>query len=126
MSKSETVTLERADYEALLERLEEAEDSFAVDAAIARERELGKSGARADHLSIDLVERLVAGEHPVRVWRMHRGLTREALAVLAGIAPSYLTEIELRRKPGSFDALAKLANALRISLDDVAAWTTRG
>jgi len=47
------------------------------------------------------------------------------LAELAGVAPSYVTEIETRKKPGSFDALAKLAAALKISLDDIAAWTTR-
>jgi transcriptional regulator with XRE-family HTH domain len=44
------------------------------------------------------------------------------LAVAAAIAPSYLSEIETRRKPGSFGALAKLATALHISLDDLAAW----
>lgn len=60
----------------------------------------------------------------MRIWRKHRGLTREALAAAAGVAPSYLTEIETRKKPGSFEALAKLAAALKISLDDIAAWTT--
>jgi transcriptional regulator with XRE-family HTH domain len=38
------------------------------------------------------------------------------------VAPSYLTEIETRRKPGSFDALANLARALGVSLDDLAPW----
>jgi transcriptional regulator with XRE-family HTH domain len=56
------------------------------------------------------------------VWRTHRGLTRQVLATEAGVAPSYLTEIETRKKPGSFDALAKLAAALRVSLDDIAYW----
>jgi transcriptional regulator with XRE-family HTH domain len=49
-------------------------------------------------------------------------MTREALAVAAGVAPSYLTEIETRRKPGSFNAIAKLATALRVPLDDIATW----
>ena len=119
---SETVTLSRAEYEALMERLEEAEDLAAIVAAEAREATLSKEKARADYLPIELVRRLSAGEHPVRVWRTHRGLTREALAAAAGIAPSYLSEIETRRKPGSFGALAKLAAALCISLDDLAAW----
>jgi ribosome-binding ATPase YchF (GTP1/OBG family) len=119
--KSETVALSRAEYEALIERLEEAEDLARIAAAEAREAALGKERARADYLPIELVRRLSAGEHPVRVWRAHRDLTREALAA-AGIAPSYLTEIETRRKPGSFGALAKIAAALRISLDDLAAW----
>jgi ribosome-binding ATPase YchF (GTP1/OBG family) len=116
---TEIVTLTRAEYEALIERLEDAEDLAAVAAAEAREAVLGKEKARADYLPIELVRRLSAGEHPVRVWRAHRGLGRDALA---GIAPSYLTEIETRRKPGSFAALAKIAAALRISLDDLAAW----
>ena len=120
--KSETVTLSRAEYEALIERLEEAEDLATVAAAEAREAVLGKEKARADYLPIELVRRLSAGEHPVRVWRDHRGLTREALAAAAGVAPSYLSEIETRRKPGSFGALAKIAAALCISLDDLAAW----
>src|SRR5579883_686685 len=37
-------------------------------------------------------------------------------------APSYVTEIDTRKKPGSFAALARLAAALGVSLDDIAAW----
>jgi DNA-binding XRE family transcriptional regulator len=119
---TDTVTLTRAEYEALLNRIEDAEDNAFLDGVEARERAIGKEKARADYLPAELVRRLIGGEHPVRIWRAHRGLTREALAVAAGIAPSYLTEIETRRKPGSFAALAKLAAALSISLDDLAAW----
>jgi DNA-binding XRE family transcriptional regulator len=123
MSGTGTVTLDRSEYEALLIRLEDAEDQARLTAIEMHEREAGKQSARADYLPIELVERLCGGEHPVRVWRTHRRLTREALAALAGVAPSYLTEIETGRKPGSFNALAKLAAALKISLDDIAAWT---
>jgi len=119
---SDIVTLTRAEYEALLARLEDAEDGGALDTAERREAALGKDAARADYLPAELVHRLLAGEHPVCVWRAHRGLTREALAATAGVSPSYLTEIETGRKRGSFDALAKIAKALSISLDDIAAW----
>jgi DNA-binding XRE family transcriptional regulator len=122
---SDTVTLSRAEYEALLNRLEDAEDNRRLDEIEALEHERGKDDARVDYLPLDAVERLCAGDHPIRVWRKHRGLTRETLAAEAGVAPSYVTEIETGKKPGSFDALAKLAAALRISLDDIAAWTTR-
>jgi len=122
MSDTDTVILDRSEYEALLDRLEDAEDGARVTATEVRERDIGKEAARADYLPPELVERLCAGEHPVRVWRAHRGLTREALAAAARVAPSYLTEIETGRKPGSFNALAKLAVALDISLDDIAAW----
>jgi DNA-binding Xre family transcriptional regulator len=120
--KSDTVTLTRAEYEALIERIEDAEDNAFLDSVEARELAIGKDNARADYLPAELVRGLVDGEHPVRVWRVHRGLGRDALAAAAGIAPSYLSEIETRRKPGSFSALAKLAAALQVSLDDLAAW----
>jgi hypothetical protein len=72
---TETVTLTRAEYEALIERIEDAEDLAAVAAAEAREAAPGKKKARADYPPIELVRRLSAGEHPVRVWRVHHGLT---------------------------------------------------
>jgi DNA-binding XRE family transcriptional regulator len=119
---NDTVTLSRAEYESLLDRIEDAEDKAAIDRLEARISKMGFTEATKDYLPIQLVERLIAGEHPIRVWRAYRGVTREALAEKAGVAPSYLTEIETRKKPGSFEAMIKLATALGISLDDIAAW----
>jgi len=119
---NETVTLPRAEYEALLERVDEAEDILSLDRLEARLAAADPEEALADYLPLELVKRLSAGEHPIRVWRAHRGLTREALAIAAGVSPSYLTEIETRRKPGSLDAIIKLAAALNVPLDDIAAW----
>jgi DNA-binding XRE family transcriptional regulator len=118
----DTVILPRAEYEALISRLEDAEDNAAIDRLEARIASEGFAAATADYLPVEFVERLSAGEHPIRVWRAHRGLTREALAAVAGVSPSYLTEIETRRKPGSLAAMIKLAAALRVPLDDIAAW----
>jgi DNA-binding XRE family transcriptional regulator len=122
---NDTVTLRRADYEALLDRLEDLEDMATLDRLEAR-LAADPEAAPADYLPIELVKRLSAGEHPIRVWRAHRGMTREALASAAGVAPSYLSEIETRRKPGSFNAIANLAAALRVPLDDIAAWLKAG
>jgi DNA-binding XRE family transcriptional regulator len=119
---NDTVTLSRAEYESLLDRIEDADDKAAIDRLEARISKMGFTEATKDYLPIQLVERLIAGEHPIRVWRAYRGVTREALAEKAGVAPSYLTEIETRKKPGSFEAMIKLATALGISLDDIAAW----
>jgi len=121
----DTVTLPRAEYEALISRVEDAEDNAAIDRLEARIEREGFAAATADYMPGELVARLVAGEHPIRVWRAHRGLTREALAAAAGVSPSYVTEIETRRKRGSLDAMIKLAAVLRVSLDDIAAWLRR-
>ena len=65
----DTVTLRRADFEMMLEAVEDAEDIMALRTAAAHETEIGTAAARADHLPVDVVLRLLAGEHPVRVWR---------------------------------------------------------
>jgi DNA-binding XRE family transcriptional regulator len=115
----DTVTLRRADFEMMLEAVEDAEDIMALGAAEAREKEVGKEAARADHLPVELVMRLMAGEHPVRVWRDHRSLSPQALADKAGVARSYLVEIEGHKKPGSVAAYRRLANALGVAVDDL-------
>lgn len=121
-NETDTVTLTRAEYEALIEQIEDAEDNAFLDLVEARERGQGRERARADYLPAELVRRLIGGEHPIRVWRDHRGMTSEALAAAAGVVPSALAEIEIWTKPGGLRALAKLAAALQISLDDLAPW----
>jgi DNA-binding XRE family transcriptional regulator len=110
---AEIVTLSRADYDALLEALANAEDT-----AAARAAEAAVVAGTSEYLSIDMVERL-ANEHPLRVWREHRGLTGTRLAELSGVPQSYISEIETGRKPGSFEAMIKLSRALNVSLDDL-------
>ena len=88
---ADTVTLTRAGYEALLSRLEDAEDNAAVDRLEAR-IEAGVCGGDRRLSAERTVARLVAGEHPIRVWRAHRGLTREAVRCL----PWRLSELSQR------------------------------
>jgi hypothetical protein len=76
--------------------------------------------ARADALPAELVQRLLAGESPVRIWREHRCLTLGDLADRAGLAPSYVLEIETGLTLGSGAALIKLARVLKVEFDDLA------
>ena len=79
-------------------------------------------GGDAEYVPVELAERIfVAGEHPVRVWREHRGLTLGALAKASGIAQSYVSEIEHGKKRGSVRALAALAKVLRVDIEDLLA-----
>jgi DNA-binding XRE family transcriptional regulator len=115
----DTITIDRHDWARLLADLEDAEDRAAVREARAREAALGKEAARRNSLSGTEARRLLDGESPVRVWRSKRGLTQRALAAAAGVAPSYLADIENGRKPGSADARFRLARALGVSMDDL-------
>jgi ribosome-binding protein aMBF1 (putative translation factor) len=103
----------RAEFEALLERIEDLEDAVFLERVEAE-------SAKREYLPVDLVERLLAGEHAVRIWREYRGLSVRGLADAAEIDPAYLSQIETGKKPGSLNALRALAKALNVSLDDLA------
>jgi ribosome-binding protein aMBF1 (putative translation factor) len=111
----DTAVLRRRDYDALIQAYEDAADALALAEVRARE-----AAGDAEYVPVDLAERIFAtGEHPVRVWREHRGLSLGALAKEAGIAQSYVSEIEHGRKRGSVRALAALAKALRVEIEDL-------
>ena len=67
----------------------------------------------------------MAGDSPVRVWRLHRGLSGQVLAMRAGVSTAYLSQIERRRRPGAFATMAKLAQALGVDMEDLAPWAGR-
>ena len=113
----DTAVLRRRDYDALIKAYENAADALALAEVRARE-----AAGDAEYVPVELTERIfVDGEHPVRVWREHRGLTLAALAKESGIAQSYVSEIEHGKKPGSVRALAALARVLRVDIEDLLA-----
>jgi ribosome-binding protein aMBF1 (putative translation factor) len=114
----DTVLLRRADYEALLH------ESDAADAARMREVNARVDAGKDEYVPIEITRRLSAGEAPVRVWREHRGLSARALASRAGFSAAYLSQIETGKKPGSLEAMAKLARALGVDMEDLARWQT--
>ena len=71
------------------------------------------------------VDRLLAGETPVKLWREHRGLSLTALAEKAEIGKGYLSQIESGSRKGTVQTLRKLAAALEGDLDDLAARPAR-
>ncbi|MSO92547.1 MAG: XRE family transcriptional regulator [Rhodospirillales bacterium] len=110
MSRRDNVT--RSQFKALAERVEDLEDVLFLSRAEA-------SSDERKYLPVKMVERMVAGESRIRIWRENRGMTAKMLAEAAGVDPAYLSEIETGKKPGSVKALQSVAKALRVSLDDV-------
>jgi hypothetical protein len=90
-SKAEVIQLPRSAYEAILERLQDLEDALML---LKAER----THDPKTYLPGELVTRIVNGEHPVRVWRQHRGFTVAALARKSRVAGSYISEIETGKK----------------------------
>ncbi len=67
----------------------------------------------------EVVDRLLAGQNPIRVYRDHRGMTQGALAAAAGIHPVYLSQIETGKRTGSAKTLVAIAEALGVTVDDL-------
>jgi DNA-binding XRE family transcriptional regulator len=115
----DTVTVSRGDWTQLLSELEDAVDRAAVVERRGQEAAKGRQGVRRNYLTAQEARRLLDGESPVKVWREKRGRSQRELAAVAGVSAGYLADIETGRKPGSVVALASLAKALHVQIDDL-------
>lgn len=106
MSSAETVTLTRAEYEALLNHNSELEDRLAALEA--------EDGSRVPH---EVAVAIIRGQSPILAFRNHLGMTLRDLSECTGIGASYLSEIERGHKPGSASALSRIAAALNTTVD---------
>ena len=111
------VVLPEEDYERLLEAAEDAHDAAAHNAVMDRIH----AGAE-EAIGLAHIERLAGGENPIVIYRDWRGLNQTELAAKAGIPASYLSEMESGKKPGSWDARCKIADALEIDVGDLRPW----
>jgi DNA-binding XRE family transcriptional regulator len=114
--KPEWAVLPYEEYLALLEQAEELEDIRDFDAAKA-----ALENGEDELIPAEVVDALIDGENPVKVWREYRGLTQQQLADAAGISKPYLSQIETGKRKGSADVLSALAKALKVTLEEVIA-----
>lgn len=104
------VVLPLADYERLVDQ-----------ADIAKANKIVRDIASGDEevVPAEIVRRLIAGENKVKVWRGHRGLSGRDLAAAAGVSAPFISEIESGRKDASLSVMKKIAEALKVDLDDL-------
>src|SRR5262245_42750545 len=103
--EADLVVMRPTDLEALLE-------DAAASAAFYATRD-------QESVSAEMVDRLLAGDNPVKVWREYRGLSQRALAARTKLNFAYLSQIETGVRKGSTGTLKKLAEALGVDLDDL-------
>jgi len=91
------------------------------EADLARANKIKRDIAAGDDevVPADIVRRLVAGENKVKVWRSHRGLSGRDLAAAAGVSAPFISEIESGKKDGSVSVMKKIADVLKVDLDDL-------
>ena len=71
-------------------------------------------------IPLEIVERRLAGESTVKIWREQRGLTQEYLAKRSKVSRPMIAAIESKHKKGGIATLKKLAGALEVDLDHLA------
>jgi DNA-binding XRE family transcriptional regulator len=113
---SDSVTIPHAEYERLRSAAEELGDIAAYDAARAALAE-----CREELVPASFANRLMDGEHPVRVFREMRGLSHSCLAERSGVNRVQIVDIEAGRRHGSVLTLKRLADALDVIVDDLIA-----
>ena len=106
--------LPEAEYRELAEACEDAECA----AIIERFREKLAAGEE-ELIPGYVVDRILAGENPVRVWREHRGMKVGELAIAAGMSQAYASQIESGKREGSVSAMRAIAAALGVTIDDL-------
>ena len=104
-----------ADYERLVAVAEEAEDVALYDEAKRR-----FAAGEDEAIPSEYAKRLISGENPIRVWREYRGLSQKDLATRAEVSPAYLSQIESGAREGKIASMRRLADALGLTLDDLA------
>jgi hypothetical protein len=110
----ELAVLPKAEYERLT-ALAESEDIGT--ARIVRKARSAIDAGLEVILPKTVVDRLAAGENPIRVIREWRDVTQLAITFKTDLSQSYLSDLENGRRRGTADALAKIARALKVPLD---------
>lgn len=112
---SETVTIPRAEYEALRVAAETLSDVRAYDAA-----RLALDEGRDELVPEPFASRLMDGvEHPLTVFREMRGLSNAQLARASGVNRVQIRDIEAGRANGSARTVTALAEVLNVDAGDL-------
>ncbi len=110
----EMVSIPLEEYRRLQASAEDLADIQAYDRVMAQ-----LASGEDEALPSAMVKRMLAGESRLRIWREYRGFSQTALSELARVNRVQIADIEAGRKSGSIETAKKLAEALRITIDEL-------
>ena len=102
-----------AEFERLVDLAEDKLDCAAATAAELRR------GAGEEYVPIELTDRILAGETPLRVWRQYRGLSQDGLGKIVGLSKVGISRLELNKGDTSRARWRALAEALNVDVEDI-------
>jgi DNA-binding XRE family transcriptional regulator len=110
--KPEYAVIPYSEYRRLVEDAEMLADVCAFDAA-----RKALTGGEEELIPTEVVDRLLDGSNPVRVWREFRGLSAAELAKSCGVTAAAISQIESGKRKSSVILLKKIARILKVNLD---------
>lgn len=110
---AEMVLLTRAEFDAMVEALNEAEED-AADAEIYRVRKADLKAGYDIILPVEVSARCRKGESLLRAVRNWRGMTQAEVAEKTGFTQGYLSDLEAGKREGTAQTLRMIAKALEI------------
>ena len=111
----ELVVLPRAEYEALLGRVDqEAEDAEDVAIYDARKAELSAGGVV---LPEAVSAAMLRGESRLKAIRNWRDMTQLHVSMKTDLGQGYLSDLESGRRTGTPETIAKLAKVLKVPVE---------
>ena len=102
------------EYRKLMDVAEDKADEQAADALAAR-RDAGE-----EYLPVELADRIMDGENPLRVWRTYRGFTQGQLGQEVNRQAAFISKLESGEAEGGVGLWARLADALGVPIEDIA------
>jgi len=111
----ELAVLPREDYERLARQAAEKAEDIGTARLVNQARASIAAGEPV--LPKEIVDRLAAGENPIRAIREWRGMTQKDLALQGGITQGYLSDLESGRRRGPAVRLRGISRVLKVPLD---------
>jgi DNA-binding XRE family transcriptional regulator len=110
----ELAILPKSEYERLAKQA--ADEGIGAARLVQKARDAIATG-RDIVLPKAVVDRLAAGENPIRILREWRGMTQVELVAAIGITQGYLSELEAGKRKGPVALHQKIAKALGVPID---------
>ncbi len=112
--KPEWAVIPYEEYIQLVEHAEMLEDIRDFDQIIT-----AIDNGTEEVVPTELVDAILSGKNLVKVWREYRQMTQRQVADTVGISIPYLSQIGAGKRKASTDVMKKIAQTLRVSLDDL-------
>ncbi len=113
LDEKKYVVIEQDEYQGMIDIVEDKMDTkFAL--------KMIDNCKDEESIPAEIINRIYLDEEPrLKVWREYRGFSGRQLAKEVGISSSYLSDIENGKKDGSVSVVKRIAEILRVDIDDI-------